>query len=294
MLNWSGMGIVLTGGTADDATLAFASALADRCGTQRVRCIRVRGDEAEASGGDDAQALEQQTREVLPENLRDRAQITVELGDGVSHVLRIARDEQLDVMLCGRRLPAHPLDIGSLVSRLARKAPCTVLAVPPYCYPHFSRLLVPVDFSDHSKLALLTALDLARCSGQPNAQVLVQTIFTVGYGYRYAGVTFHEAARNIEQATCKKLDEFLKDVDASGVQFERVCTCSDRTAEAVHDLAAARKMDIIVVGSRGASRAAAAILGSTAERILHSAPLPVLIVKKKGETVSLLNVLLGS
>jgi hypothetical protein len=34
-------------------------------------------------------------------------------------------------------------------------------------------------------------------------------------------------------------------------------------------------------------------LGPTAERVLHLAPLPVFIVKKKGETVRLLDVLLG-
>ncbi len=294
MLEWEQMGVVLTGGAADGPVLAFAATLAQRCGTQRVVCIRTRGDEADADDPKDPAALEQQVRDELPEALKSLAQVVVEIDDGVSRVLRIARDESLDLLLFGRRLPAHPLDIGSLASRLARKSPCSVLAIPPHCYVHISRLLVPVDLSDHSKLALQTALALARASGDPNAQVVVQTIFTVGYGYRYAGVTFHEAARNIELATCKKLDEFLKDIDTQGVKFERICTCSDRVAEAVHDLAAARKMDVIVVGSRGAGGAAAAILGSTAERVLHSAPVPVLIVKKKGETVSLLNVLLGS
>jgi nucleotide-binding universal stress UspA family protein len=52
-------------------------------------------------------------------------------------------------------------------------------------------------------------------------------------------------------------------------------------------------MDMIVVGSRGLSRSAAAILGSTAERVLTCSPLPVLIVKRKGETVHLLDALLG-
>lgn len=294
MLEWSKMGVVLTGGAADQPVLAYASALSQRWGTREVICMRTRGDEAEADGPQDRDAIEQQVRDELPESIASITRVVIELDDGVSCVLRTARDESLDMLLFGRRLPAHPLNIGSLASRLARKSPCTVLAVPPYCYAHCSRLLVPVDLSEHSRLALQTALELARASGDPNAQVVVQTIYTVGYGYRYAGVSFHEAARNIEQATCKKLDEFLKGIDTAGVRLERICTCSDRVADAVHDLAAARKMDVIVVGSRGAGGAAAAILGSTAERVLHSAPLPVLIVKKKGETVSLLNVLLGS
>ncbi len=37
----------------------------------------------------------------------------------------------------------------------------------------------------------------------------------------------------------------------------------------------------------------AALLGSTAERILMASPIPVLIVKKKGETTHLLTALLG-
>jgi nucleotide-binding universal stress UspA family protein len=82
-------------------------------------------------------------------------------------------------------------------------------------------------------------------------------------------------------------------LDTSGVEFQAVCTCSEQTPEAVHDLAAVRKMDMIVVGSRGLSRSAAAILGSTAERVLTVSPLPVLIVKRKGETVHLLDALLA-
>jgi nucleotide-binding universal stress UspA family protein len=211
-------------------------------------------------------------------------------------ILRSARDLELGLIVKGRQLPAHQAAVGSAFTRLARKAPCSVLIVPAYCRPHISRFHVAVDLSGHSKLALEHALEFARAStadtGQ-RAQLLAQVVYCVGYGYHKLGMQFEQAMAAQEQATQQKLAEFLADVDTSGVDFETQCTCSEDVPAAVHELAAARKMDIVVVGSRGLTPTAAVILGGTAERILLRAPQPVLIVKRKGETVGLLNALLG-
>ena len=76
-------------------------------------------------------------------------------------LLRVAHDE-LDVVVVGRRLPSEQVGIGAAFSKLARKCPCSVLVVPSHARVHLSRMLVPVDFSEHSKLALEQAIDVAR------------------------------------------------------------------------------------------------------------------------------------
>lgn len=293
MKRYDKIGVFLTGAQPDQVALAFAGALAQRAGSQSLRCIGV------LHTADDPQAhfpaVEEFTKQVhaaLPAEIADRTTVEIHNETGVTEILRVARDDKLDLVIVGRRLPASQLQPGSAFSRLARKAPCSVLIVPVYAKPHLSRLLVPVDMSDHSRLAVEAALEIAR-STEGGGQVLVQSIYSVGYGYHMAGVGLREAARNVERAAEKELADFVSGIDTSGVTFDTVCMCSELPAEAVRDMAAVRKMDLIVVGSRGASSTAAAFLGSTAERILHCAAQPVLIVKRKGETVSLLDALLG-
>lgn len=59
-------------------------------------------------------------------------------------------------------------------------------------------------------------------------------------------------------------------------------------------MASARNMDVIVIGSRGATLPAIALLGATTERVLLEASVPVLVVKRKGETFRFLDVILES
>jgi nucleotide-binding universal stress UspA family protein len=297
MKGFQRIGVFLTGSPTDDVGLTFAGCFAEAAESEKLLCIYVHGGGPEAARAEtiDVDELQERIVAALPESVVKGTEIDVEAGRGVAEILRAARDLELDLIVKGRHLPAHQMAVGSAFTKLARKAPCSVLVVPNYCRPHLSRFLVPVDFSEHSKLALQTALNVARggCRGAEKPQVLVQTVYHVGYGYHKLGLDFDEAVAKQGEVLAKQLEEFAADFDTSGVEFETVCTCSEGPAAAVHELTAARKMDMIVVGSRGLSPAAAAILGGTAERILVHAPQPVLIVKRKGETIRLLNALLG-
>ncbi len=297
MKQYQRIGVFLTGSHADDVALGFAGRFAEVANAEKILCVYVPGGGPEAHGGEtlDIDKLREKIVGLLPESVSGLAEVEVHEGGGIAEILCSARDLELDLIVKGRRLPAHQAAVGSAFTKLTRKAPCSVLVVPNYCRPHVSRILVPVDFSAHSKLALEAALEIARAGqGGERAQVLVQSVYCVGYGYQKLGMDLEQAIAKQAEVTQQKLDEFLADIDTGGVQFETICTCSEDTAQAVHELAAARKMDMIAVGSRGLSPTAAAILGGTAEQITLNAPQPVLIVKQKGETTGLLDVLLGT
>jgi nucleotide-binding universal stress UspA family protein len=298
MKQYRRIGVFLTGSPADDEALAFAGRFAVAAQSEKVLCVCVHGG---GPGGAPSESisidnLRQHVLDVLPDNVAAQAEVEVHEGRGLPEILRSARDLELDLVVMGRRLPAHQAAVGSACTKLARKSPCSVLIVPDYCRPHISRILVPVDFSEHSKLALLAGLEIARggAADGERPQVLVQTVYCAAYGYHMLGMDRDQAIAKQREVAQQSLAEFLKGVDTSGVQFETICTCSEDTAAAVQELAAVRKMDMIAVGSRGLSPTAAAILGGNAERILLHAPQPVLIVKRKGETVGLLNALLGA
>ena len=292
------IGVFLTGSPADDIALGFAGRAAEMAKSELLLCVYEHGggSEGEESVAVSVEELRARFHSVLREPARRIAEIELHEDGGMAGILRSARDRELDLIVMGRRLPAHQAAVGSAFTRLARKAPCSVLIVPNYCRPHVSRLHVPVDMSEHSKIALETAVDVARARAAEgkDTQLLVHTVYCVGYGYHMVGMSFGQAMARQAEVTQKQLDKFVGSVDTRGARIETVCTCSEDAAAAIHELAAARKMDMIVVGSRGLSRTAAVILGGTAERVLLNAPQPVLIVKRKGETLGLLNALLGT
>lgn len=236
---------------------------------------------------------ERTLREHLPADLMPRVTLQIEPQGAVEAMLRAARERELDLILAGRTLPASQLATGHAFNRLARKAPCSVMLIPEGAAVHLSRVLVPVDFSEHAKLALRAAVELAQASGEPRPQILVQTVFNVGYGYSKTGRTLEEAVREQEQIHQRRLEEFVRDVDFRGLTCELQCSSAEEPEAAIVQLAQARKVDLICVGSRGMTRMASVILGGTAERIVATAPMPVLIVKRKGETLGLLDLLLG-
>lgn len=289
------LGVFLNDEPGDDEALAFAGKFGLALDVKSVLCVHVRGMEShQGTPAPSDEEVRDYVRSRLPDAIMERTTIEVHHNTGVADILRSARDQSLDLIVVGRRLPHDQLAAGSAFSRLARKAPCSVLVVPDQAHPHFGRIVVPVDGSEHSKLALTTAIALARRSQETNLQVIAQTIYEVGYGYQYSDQSFADAVRSREVSARKQLDTFLADVDQSGVTFNSICTCSNHPVAAVFDLVASKNLDLIAVGSRGLSNTAAALIGSFAERLLAASPVPVLVVKKKGETLRLLEALFFS
>lgn len=288
------LGLYLNDEPGDEEALAFTGYLAELTGAE-VHCVHVRGLEHSQHGPvPDGRELRHQVVGQLPPRAGATATIDVSTSTGIQEVLRTARELDLDLIVLGRHLPHEQMGTGSVFYRLARKAPCSVLAVPTFSHPSLSRLLVLVDDSNQSKSALQTAIALARATGDTRAQVIGQLVYSVGYGYRYTGRSFPDAVREWEEARRKRMEVFLADVDTSGVQFEMVYTCSEHTPEAVLDLAAVRNVDVVVVGGQCATAPAAALLGAIPERLLEIAPLPVLVVKCKGETTRFLHAFLDN
>lgn len=292
MVRFKRIGVFLNQEPGDDEAISFAGCIACAASAETISFTVVRGlESAPSETAPDITEIHARILRILPD--ADKHQVEISSATGVYEILRVSRDLDLDLIVVGRRLPNDQLAAGSVFYRVARKAPCSVLLTPEYARTHLSRLLVMVDFSEHSRLALETALVIARACGESTPQVLVHSTYRVGYGYRYSGMNFDEAAASLKKQTADKLAAFLTGLDTSGLQFETVVACAESATAAAMNLATARNMDAVVLGSRGMTRPAAVLLGSTTEQMVASAPLPVLIVKRKGETTRFVDALLS-
>lgn len=292
MERFNRIGVFLNQEPGDQEAVGFAGLIAKAMGAEHLEFVVVRGLEDPVSPEPfDVNEVRNRIVQALPDAATRPVQVAT--ASGLHEILRIARDSDLDLIVVGRRLPSDQLGVGSVFYRLARKAPCSVLVAPEHAHPHLNRLLVMTDCSAHSRLAIETSMLLARSCGGSKPQIVVHSSVHVGYGYRYAGRTLEQAVAEAEKRTSEQINRFVSDLDTSGVEFEIIVASSESASGAALALASARHMDAIVLGSRGMTMPAAVLLGSTAERVLAGSPLPVLIVKRKGETIRFLDALLS-
>ena len=170
------------------------------------------------------------------------------------------------------------------------KAPCSVLAIPEGADPRIMKVLVPVDFSTHSADGLDVAIAFASASTLPD--ILCLHVYGVPVGYQKSGNTYEQFAEILRQATEKMFRHLLSRFDLKGLSVTPLFKLARDPAKAIRELVVEQRVDLLVVGARGRTAAAAVLLGSVTERLMSSTEVPLLAVKKKGEGMGLLDALL--
>jgi len=141
----------------------------------------------------------------------------------------------------------------------------------------FERILVPVDFSPHSKEALDTAIQLAHLFGSTIHLLHCYHLQTAGVS-PYGIVLPSGYYSDIRDAAEKRLNDWHDMVTKEGLKVESRLS-ADSPSLAINLAAEDIKADLIVMGTRGLSGLKHAMLGSVAERVVRLAPCPVLTVK---------------
>ncbi len=146
----------------------------------------------------------------------------------------------------------------------------------------YRTFVIPFDFSEHARAALLAGTDLAK---RMNADIhLVHVIQPPTYAYGYGGdiggattVAFNMTeVRNSADASLSAVAEGVQNFP--GKIEAHVLEGSQVDAE-LRGIAEKLDADLIVMGTHGRTGLAHVFLGSVAERTLRIAPCPVLTVK---------------
>jgi nucleotide-binding universal stress UspA family protein len=141
-------------------------------------------------------------------------------------------------------------------------------------------ILVATDFSEPSDAALTYGRALAR-----NFEATLHVVHVVGlvssaaYGAEGYVAAVPELQQDIEDAARKQLDDRLVDNDARPLPTRRVLITSNAPALAIVEYAGRERIDLIVTGTHGRGAVAHLLMGSVAERVVRTAPCPVLTVR---------------
>jgi nucleotide-binding universal stress UspA family protein len=142
------------------------------------------------------------------------------------------------------------------------------------------KILIPVDFSEHSEYALKTAAKLAK---KHNTSLVVLHML----GLSEAVLTKQESQAMPQAIFYMKLaerhfNEFLDKEYLKGIEIETTVKNYKHFQE-VNDVAKDFNADLIVMGSHGASGLKEVFVGSNTEKVVRTASVPVLVVKNHFE-----------
>ena len=137
-------------------------------------------------------------------------------------------------------------------------------------------ILVAHDFGEASQSALAYAIDLAETL---KARITIVHAYDVPvYGFPEGLALTAETIGRIEAVTKQALEGIVQHARRPGVQIDGVLRQGPAWSEIVA-AAAETKANLVVIGTHGRRGLAHALLGSVAEKVVRSAPCPVLTVR---------------
>ncbi|MGZ4961282.1 MAG: universal stress protein [Limisphaerales bacterium] len=139
------------------------------------------------------------------------------------------------------------------------------------------KILVPVDFSECSKKALVYALAMAKQFG---AALTVLHVVPPYYAADPYGLTQYERIEGELRAVGeKKLKTLVHEYVPDEVEANVVVT-NGRAATEIVEIARTQEADLIVISTHGYTGLKHVVFGSTAEHVVRHATCPVLTVRE--------------
>jgi nucleotide-binding universal stress UspA family protein len=142
------------------------------------------------------------------------------------------------------------------------------------------KILVPIDFSDHSRKALQFAIPFAQKFKASLSLIYVvePTIYPADFSFGQVG--FPAIEDELRKRGAEELDELLRREIGGKVPAGKAV----RTGKAFYEIlsyAKEEKIDCIIIATHGHSGIEHALFGSTAEKVVRKASCPVLVVRAK-------------
>jgi len=207
-------------------------------------------------------------------------------GAKLQEVPKFIRENDIDLLVVNREDDDD--EEVRYLQKLIRRSSCSVALVPPSVPSNIKNLLVPMDFSKNSMMALKTAKDL--CAKHDDMHIYGLHIYNLPHGYFKTGLTKNEFIEELISHAKIEVEKFLDEADIDQKRFTmhyRILN-SNGIPYMINRFSFNQKIDAIVLGSRGGSTLSSFFLGRVTEALIdRDQYLPLIVVKNKGENLKI-------
>jgi nucleotide-binding universal stress UspA family protein len=212
-------------------------------------------------------------------------------GSTTDNIVRYARENNITFTLMGKKIGYEGR--GGIVRKVISIIPSSVLLISETTQPQIEHVLVRMDFSKMSALALNMALKLRELTGTKvschHAYKLPLKYFPVSSPENDKKLMAH-----IEKHSRKEYQKFMKklELDLETISCTNSLDPENDEAHILYKQALTIGADMIVIGSKIKSELADIIIDSTSEKLASTEKnIPVLIIKDRKQTIGFLKAL---
>jgi nucleotide-binding universal stress UspA family protein len=154
------------------------------------------------------------------------------------------------------------------------------------------KILIPTDFSDNAENALKVAAQIARAN---QSELILLHMLELPSQGGDAIVASHNIPELMlfKNVAIEKLDNLMEADYLDGLEVSEVVQF-EMAFDGIMNISKKNDVDLIVMGSHGASGFKEMFIGSNAEKVVRSSEVPVLIIKKEIDEFSVKNFVFAS
>ena len=144
------------------------------------------------------------------------------------------------------------------------------------------RILVPIDFSGHSKNALTYAISIAKQFQSELVLVYVveSAIYPAEFGFGQTALPTAALEREFHERGKKELEKLVRTHINDQVKA-RTMVAEGHPASEILAIANKEQVDLIIIATHGHTGVEHLFFGSTTEKVVRKAPCPVLVVRRQ-------------
>jgi len=141
------------------------------------------------------------------------------------------------------------------------------------------KILIPTDFSQNAEYALKVAAQIAK---KNDAEVILLHMLDLPHQAGDAMSSGHQIPEIMffKNAALQRLEELMDEKYLDGLSVSEVVQF-DMTFDGIMKISKLNNVDLIVMGSHGASGFKEMFIGSNAEKVVRNSEVPVLIIKNE-------------
>ncbi|WP_340114628.1 universal stress protein [Maribellus mangrovi] len=241
--------------------------------------------------------LDKPVPEIIREELQDKineqcssdadVNINVEVKEGhpMETIVKFTQKNNITLTLLGKKMGYQ--GNGSIVRKVIGIIPSSVLLISESVYERIDNLLVRMDFSKASEMALQIAFRLKELTGAKVACHHTHKL-PVGYFPQVDPETDEKLKKYVEKISTREFNKFIKQYqrDTEDIAFSYSVDAENEEDQILYRKALNTGADMIIIGSSMKSGLADILLDTTSEKLAESDKnIPVLIVNDRSKAI---------